>query len=729
VFQLDLVAHSSEDGRFQPFYEHAENVARIAAGFAAEFSSEKQAYPLGLLHDIGKCSPAGQKRLHGDPVRVEHAAAAAEVFRLEADGRHNAFYRLLAYCAAGHHTGLPDGGVTTDTEDSPTLNGKLKRQKKRSTDYAPYREALGDSLPDIPVVRLDCSQAHHGFSYSFWTRMLFSCLVDADFLDTEAFMANAPLRKSMGDPLETLFTRLQRKLNSFPAPDNIVNEKRKTVLDSCLAAADRPRGLFTLTVPTGGGKTLSSLAFALRHAIENGMRRVIYVIPYTSIIEQTAVVFRRILGDQNVLEHHHNVDYNGGDDRETDPHILATENWDAPIVVTTNVQFFESLFASRTSRCRKLHNIANSVVIFDEAQMLPVDLLQPCVRAIEELVRNHRCSTVLCSATQPALRPLFDPAVPIWEICPDHAELYDALRRVRFRSVGQLSDTDLLARLNEQRQALCIVNTKLQAQALYEGLSGTGNFHLSTLMTPVLRKAALAQIRARLINGRTCRVVSTSLIEAGVDVDFSCVYREEAGLDSAVQAAGRCNREGKLSCDDAIVCLFRSDERYKNKRPHSLRLPIEVARIIAEEYDDIASPEAIHAYFSQLLTFRGESLDKERIVSKLDECMKSKDLSIPFAEIAQLFRVIDSPTRSVLIPEDDDARGIIALLENNVRSVRLMRRAGMHSVSVYPKQFDALLGAGAIKMLDEELAVLRDDALYTAETGLHIPGDGIGIIC
>ncbi len=722
-----LIAHSTRDGRFQPFVTHAKNVAKLSAAFAAEFSSDKQAFSLGLLHDIGKCSPAGQKRMYGEPIRVEHSAAGAEVFNDAA--QNNSFIKLLAYCAAGHHAGLPNGGVTTDTEDRPTLQGKLKRQKKRNMDYAPYRKALDDYQVDVPVKHLDCSQEHRGFSYTFWTRMLFSCLVDADFLDTEAFMANAPLRESMGDPPEALFTQLQQKLNLFPAPDNIVNEKRKAVLEDCLSTANKPRGLFTLTVPTGGGKTLSSLAFALRHAIQNGQRRVIYVIPYTSIIEQTAAIFREILGDENVLEHHHNVDYDSDDKKETDPHVLVTENWDAPVVVTTNVQFFESLFANRTSRCRKLHNIANSVVIFDEAQMFPVDLLLPCVHAIEELVRNHRCSAVLCSATQPALRPLFDPAVPICEICSNHAELYEILRRVRFQTIGQLSDPDLLNRLNARQQVLCIVNTRLQAQAIYEGLSGEGNFHLSTFMTPALRKKTLVEIRKRLKNDLPCRVISTSLIEAGVDVDFPCVYREEAGLDSAVQAAGRCNREGKLSCDDAIVYLFRSDEQYRSKRPRSLGLPVEVTHMVAEQYkDDIASPEAIHAYFTKLFEYKGERLDEKHIVSKLDACMRT-NLSIPFAEVADLFRVIDSPTRAVLIPEDDDARDIISQLENDARSTRLMRKAGMHTVAVYPKQFDALLGAGAIKMLDEELAVLRDDTLYNSETGLHIPGGGIGIIC
>ncbi|MEG1756779.1 MAG: CRISPR-associated helicase Cas3' [Clostridia bacterium] len=725
---MPLIAHSSLDGRFQPFDVHAKNVAQLAAAYASEFQSQAQAYLLGLLHDAGKCSPAGQKRLYGDPARVEHAAASAEIFDDAARVRHNSFIKLLAYCAAGHHTGLPDGGIFADTEDMPTLQGKLKRQKKRNRDYAPYQQVLGETISEVPIIRLDCDQQHQGFSYTFWTRMLFSCLVDADYLDTEAFMNNTALRKSRGEPLSVLLDRLTEKLASFGIPFNTVGEKRKEVLENCLLAAESPRGLFMLTVPTGGGKTLSSLAFALKHALKNNLCRVIYTIPYTSIIEQTASIFREILGEENVLEHHAQVNYDSRGDEQPDPRVLATENWDAPIVVTTNVQFFESLFSNRTSRCRKLHNIANSVLIFDEAQMLPIDLLLPCVHAIEELVRNHRCTAVLCSATQPALRPLFSTAVPMREICASPGTLYDALRRVRFMRLGQLSDEDLLARMDHHHQVLCIVNTKVQAQALYEGLTGEGNYHLSTLMTPALRRHTLKEIRARLKAGLSCRVIATSLIEAGVDVDFPCVFRQEAGLDSDIQAAGRCNREGKTDPDDAIVYLFRSDDFYKKKQPHSLGLPIGIAQMVMDDYPDIGSPEAIHAYFSKLFAFSGDELDKQRIVQKLDDSI-SNGLSIPFAEVANCFHVIDSPTRTVLIPEDDTAVTLIAALESGRFSRELLRRAGQHAVSVYPNQYEALLGVGALTVLDEELAVLRDKALYTRETGLHIPCGGSGIIC
>ena len=730
---MELIAHSAEDGRTQPFYEHATQVAALARSFASAFGGEEQAETLGLLHDIGKCSPAGQRRMREpDSEKVEHSAAGAEV--LGGNALTNQYGYLLAYCVAGHHGGLPDGGVPTDTEDRPSLCAKLKRQRRRARDYAPFEEAITPPATITPPFELVYSRKSQAFSIVFRTRMLFSCLVDADFLDTESFMNVTPLREGIGEALPVLNERLTRKLDSFGEPGNLVAKKRKQVLEDCLRTAEVPRGLFTLTVPTGGGKTLSSLAFALKHAIKNGLRRVIYVIPYTSIIDQTAAIFRDVLGEQNVLEHHHNVSYDSTEDRDTDPRALATENWDTPIVVTTNVQFFESLFANRTSRCRKLHNIANSVLIFDEAQMLPLDLLIPSAHAIEELVRNHRCTAVLCSATQPALRNYFDVSLEMREICSSPVELYQALRRVRFENAGQLNDATLAERLSELNQVLCVVNTKLQAQTVFQQLLGEGNYHLSTLMTPAHRRRILAEVRELLNPKRAdhppCRVVSTSLIEAGVDVDFPVVYREEAGLDSAIQAAGRCNREGTRPTEDSVVYVFRPEDGYKTKLPHSLKLPIEVARLIQAQYPDIASPDAIHAYFQQYFNFRGASLDQKEIMAQIERGVRA-GLSIPFASIAQQFRVIESPTRVVVIPADcsgaSDTQTLIAELRAGSRTRNLMQKVGLHAVSVYSTQYDLLHAVGALEILDDELAVLQDETLYSKDTGLQIPKGGIAI--
>ncbi len=604
--------------------------------------------------------------------------------------------------------------------------GKLKRQLGREGNYLAYADAIGEIELNPSLPALDHAPQHKGFSYAFWTRMVFSCLVDADYLDTEAFMRDEPLRTLPQADLRTLLGRLEARLGLFGGPKDALAVKRKEVLEACMTRAAQPRGLFSLTVPTGGGKTLSSLAFALNHAVQNGLRRVIYVIPYTSIIDQTAKVFREALGPENVLEHHSNARYDGGDE-DRNVYRLAAENWDLPIVVTTNVQFFESLFGHSPSSCRKLHNIANSVVIFDEAQMFPIDLMLPCIRAIEELVRNYRCTAVLCSATQPALDGLFDPPLRPREICADHKALYAALRRVRFAFAGEMTDAELIGRLNATDRALCIVNTRAQAQALYHGLAGDGRFHLSTLMTPEHRKAVLEVIRARLIEGLPCRVVSTSLIEAGVDVDFPCVFREEAGIDSIVQAAGRCNREGRLSPDDAVVYVFRPEERYVSRRAASLRQPVDVARSVAKDCVDIASPEAIQKYFTALYAFRGEALDAQRIVHALDACARN-GLMIPFAQVARQFRVIDAPTRPVLVALDDGARGIAEALKRGVASRRLMREAARHSVSLYEGQFNALRALGALELVGEGIAVLRDTSLYSNEIGLRIPDSaGVGI--
>lgn len=305
-----------------------------------------------------------------------------------------------------------------------------------------------------------------GFSISFFVRMLFSCLVDADYLDTEAFVTDGAMERGGYDGIETLRTRLMEHLQSrFYPPKNELNRKRCDILEACIREASSAPGLYSLTVPTGGGKTLASQAFALEHAKIHGLRRVIYVISYTSIVEQTAEKFAEVLGAPNVLEHHSGAEYDN--EEEQSRRHLAAENWDAPVIVTTNVQFFESLFAARTSRCRKLHNIVGSAIIFDEAQMLPLKYLKPCVRAIAELCHNYGCTAMLCSATQPALDGLFPKQIKRTEIMRDLATLYEFFRRTHIVDIGAQDDEALAQRLRFHTQALCIVRTRKQAQNLY----------------------------------------------------------------------------------------------------------------------------------------------------------------------------------------------------------------------------------------------------------------------
>lgn len=700
------LAHISNDGREQNVRAHVEETAAMARAFAAPFGGEDEAELAGMAHDIGKYSAAFQRRLHGGP-RVDHATAGAyECLRLGQVG--------AAFAVAGHHSGLPDGGTKTDGPDAATFLGRMNRAalgKLESCDA--WRTEL--TLPSLP--RQD--REIRPLELMFDTRMLYSCLVDADYLDTEAFMTGQARDTGGGTAMEQLWDRLQRYISPWFPPKSALNEQRCAILERCMAEGEqRKPGLFTLTVPTGGGKTVASLAFALAHAKAHGLRRVIYVIPYTSIIEQTAQVFRGVLGDENVLEHHSNMLYDLEEEADARTVRLAqtTENWDMPVVVTTAVQFFESLYACRSSQCRKLHNLAGSVVIFDEAQMLPVPYLRPCVHAIARLVERYRVSVVLCTATQPALEPIFREFLPrtkAVELCPPEVCNWDIFRRVTFRQAGQMTWDALAGQLNDREQVLCIVNTRKAARAVFDRLEGEGRFHLSTLMYPAHRRAQLAEIRLRLKEGLPCRVVSTSLIEAGVDVDFPTVWREEAGLDSILQAAGRCNREGMRPVEESLVTVFRGEDPV----PPLFSTAIGAGRTILARYSDWAAPETIHAYFRELLDLKGpEAQDKACILPTIRQEL------MPFRTVAERFHLIDAPTRTIYIPLGE-GEGLVERLRAGERNRSLFRRLGQYGVSVYEGHFVALEQAGDLEVLEDGSALLRDTALYSPDTGLSPEAD------
>ncbi len=549
---MEFLAHISDDGRKQTVQEHLEGTARLCSEFAAEFDAAEQGYLAGISHDIGKYTEAFQRRLHGGP-KVDHATAGAMECAKAGFGQ-------AAVCVIGHHSGLPDmGNERTDQPGDATFYGRIKRGLAGGIE--PYRGNWPGKLPKTAPAP---ASARSGFSAAAWTRMLYSCLVDADYLDTERFMQPYKLYRGGYDGMERLLGKLEKHIEKWANPENEMNKYRWEILSECLRCGEKTKGIYTLTVPTGGGKTVSSMAFALRHAVAHGMKHIIYVIPYTSIIEQNAAVFKEILGEDNVLEHHSGKLYELEDASSPAQYRLAmaTENWDMPVIVTTAVQFFESFYSNRSSKCRKLHSLANSVIIFDEAQMLPTCHLQPCVGAIAELVRHFGATAVLCTATQPVLGDLFKQfgyVENIPELCPGTQALYEKFRRVSFRDAGELSNEMLAEELENSRQVLCIVNSRRAAQEIYDMLPKEGAYHLSTLMYPAHRQRVLNEIRQRLKEDAVCRVLSTSLIEAGVDVDFPTVYREMAGLDSILQAAGRCNREGRRSSVESIVAIFESE--------------------------------------------------------------------------------------------------------------------------------------------------------------------------
>ena len=725
---------------WQPLSEHLQQTGARAAGFLEAVGCGPVARSAGLLHDIGKFNPEFLKRLSGEAVRVDHSTAGAKI-AIEryggGDASRASLGKMLAFAIAGHHAGLADG---VGGRDRP------RPLSERLAVDVPQPDPVWEQeirLPELVPPRLQAqSRERTGFCAALATRMIFSALVDGDYLDTEAFYASVdgrPVERGDHPSLEVLLTRLDAHLGELTsrASDTELNRLRREVLEHTRGRAVEAPGLFTFTVPTGGGKTLSSLAFALEHALHHDLERVIYVIPYTSIVDQTARVFRGALGDNGaepidfVLEHHTGFDEGRVNDREARGKLrLDMENWDAPIVVTTAVQFFESLFANRPSRCRKLHNIANSVVVLDEAQTLPLRLLQPCVAALDELARNWRASIVLCTATQPALRAQdgFDGGLEgVREIAPDPACLHRRLRRTCVRRLEErVSDPALAERLGESSQALCIVNTRRHARELYDLIRHQdGSCHLSTLMCARHRGEVLETLRRRLASGAPVRLVATSLIEAGVDIDFPVVWRAEAGLESIVQAAGRCNREGRATVGEVLV--FEPADDNGRRPPGDVPKLAAAARGVMRRHADPAAPKAIQEYFQEVYWLQGSMLDRDRILRRLHE--RADTFDFPFATIARQFRMIESSMVPVIVPYLGRGPGagsvdrLLRELEYAERPGRLARCLQPYTVQVPREARRSLLNAGAVRYVrpedfGEQFAVLGNLDLYRADVGL-----------
>lgn len=719
-----LIGHSREDGAVQPLEDHLRGVARIAEEFGRSFSAGGWAAAAGILHDDGKALPEFQTRIRNlmadkPAARVDHSTPGA---RYVAD---NISYppgagKLLSYCIAGHHAGLPDG---RSGDDESSLSRRLSRAKSGPG-------ILRDEIPTIeapPFLSSKPDNLRVGFQAAFFTRMVFSALVDADYLDTEAFVDPERGEKRQPYPsLNDLRPELDRFLDDLgaTAPETEINSRRSDILAQARRAAKDPPGLRSFTVPTGGGKTLSSLAFAMDHAVVHGMERVIYVIPYTSIIEQTAAVFRRIFGDHAVLEHHSNVirDHDHHDEEREERRRLAAENWDAPIIVTTNVQFFESFFGNRTSKVRRLHNVANSVVVLDEAQMLPVPFLKPTLEVIKELALTYHSTVVLCTATQPALQDneaFAGGLTDVREIVEDPTVLESAFRRVEAKQLGDIPDDDLASRLAQEPQVLCIVNTRGHARDLYQKLHTRTEdcYHLSALMCPMHRRAVLEEIRDRLHQGLTCRVVSTQLVEAGVDVDFPVVYRAVTGIDSIVQAAGRCNREGRLNRGRLYV--FRPESGLP---PGHFRQNAQVAELVLRRHPDVMASETVREYFRELYWMKdeGNGLDAEGILELLRDGTASGDF--PFKTVARKYRLIPDDQVSIIVPYDAYAARECERLRHTSYPGTILRGLQPYTVGLRPRAVDVLIRNYYVEEIQEDVFVMTEFGMnnaYDREIGLN----------
>ncbi len=714
--QRGFYAHSLKNqpqSQWHPLREHLNRTASLAAQFASVFKASTWARTAGLWHDIGKYSSEYQRRLTAiaqnpdDPApKVDHSTAGAQnaVSRFKDPGK------ILAYVIAGHHSGMPDG----KSVDSCLAT----RLEKAVPDYSACPNALlKRQLTKLPF-SLDMQDPRRAaFQLSFFTRMLFSCLVDADFLDTESFMRPYQATWRGGYPtFEQLAQRLDEALNRLAedAADIPINRYRSSILRDCRRASDQPPGLFSLTVPTGGGKTLSSLAFAINHALLYEMERVIYVIPYTSIIEQNADVFRKALGNNAVLEHHSNFDPPDGDRKSR----LSAENWDAPIIVTTNVQFFESIFHNRTSKCRKLHNLAKSAVVLDEAQMLPSPLLKPCIEALRELTTSYGTTVVLCTATQPALNTsgtFMNGLNNVREIISDPVALYTAFKRVNAKALGRVADNKLVDRLKQSKQVLCIVNMRKHAGEIYRILArgeDRGCYHLSALMCPAHRTEVLEKIKQALLNGEPCQVISTQLIEAGVDIDFPVVFRASAGLDSVAQAAGRCNREGRITSGGQLF-VFEPEEILP---PGYFRETAQVARSVMRRYRNFLSMDAVTEYFREYYWMKGDLLDEYGILDDIAEGAFAGDF--PFKRVCRKFKIIDEDTESLIVPWDSKAEGIIENLRDTDVPGMWIRKAQRYTVQLRPKAFQRLLNLGAVEQVRDQYNVLINMSYYQSDVGI-----------
>lgn len=728
----EFYAHTidgEEKKNWQKLINHLTETSSLAESFGKDANVAELARISGLAHDLGKYSLEFQQRLEGKKIKVDHSTAGAkELIRLNQGTPQELLATLMAYCIAGHHSGLPNYGDPLDVSGDGTLLGRLKTNVH---DFSAYLTELDLSAERLPAqVHFRPLNGYLGFSCSFMTRMVYSALVDADYQQTERAVRGLMPRGGY-QSIDELCSIFNNYLQKFEHPKSAIDRKRTETLHSCVQNASLRPGFFTLTVPTGGGKTLASMAFALNHAKENGLKRIIYVIPFTTIIEQNAAVFKDILGEDNILEHHSNFDWEQKrrmenadlDDQTNNAYTklkLAAENWDIPIVVTTNVQFFESLFANRSKRCRKLHNIAKSVIIFDEAQMLPREYMKPAMYAVWELVTNYGASAIFCTATQPNLGRFLPEGTKLFELATNPQGLFDFYHRVEIKALGKITDAELIERLNSHTQALCIVNTRKHAKGLFAGLDKTGSYHLSTLMCPAHRKAKLKEIRRLLIDGQPCRVVSTTVMEAGVDLDFPVGYRALAGLDSINQAAGRVNREMHTNLGELFV--FEPESEYVKRTPKYISQTADVARNVLRKYSTTPiSIAAIQAYFEDLYSLKDpQEFDCKRI---LDCFSKSRPTMLDFADAAEKFQVIEDVTVPVIIPYNKEATRLIDELKTTPYPSSKLRKLQPYTVNIYEQEFESLQTKGAIETIADTYSVLADRNCYNEQTGLVIPID------
>ncbi|GAB4345213.1 MAG: CRISPR-associated helicase/endonuclease Cas3 [Candidatus Abyssubacteria bacterium] len=686
-------AHTpNPSGQWHDLEEHLRDTARLAKNLAHKFNAGAISYYLGLWHDLGKFHPRFQdylKKCAESNSLQSRSIAHSPIGALFAWQQN---FDLVALLVSGHHAGL----------SSPS---RLKQQMSEVGENDQAKEALRIAvlnMPDIspsqPIKRV-LNDAYSSARYTeFFLRMLFSTLVDADYLNTEAHFQHEKSEIRRVTPnLEDLWAKFETHQNTLigSAPDTPVNRARLEIYRHCLATAENPQGIFRLTVPTGGGKTLSSLAFALKHALCHKLDRIVVAIPYTSIIEQNADVYRRAIGEELAVLEHHSAVSDVEDENPTPAQLrlrLASENWDFPIIVTTTVQLFESIFSNKTSRCRKLHNIARSVLILDEVQTLPVELLEPILDVLQILTDHYGVTIVLCTATQPAFEKesqYLKGLKNVTEVVPQPKRYFSDLKRVDYQIIRDpLTWQQVASEMMESNQCLTIVNTRKDALALLDALGDPNALHLSTLLCGAHRRDVLKEIRERLGLGAPCRVVSTQVVEAGVDLDFPLVLRAIGPLDRIVQAAGRCNREGALPTNGRVI-VFNPAEGSIPRGPYRSGMD-EARKILEREDTDLHDPEEFTRYFRLLY------MDVSTDANKVQQARERFD----FPDVAEKMQLIKDKTVPVIVRYEPHRNQVEKLLtQANCIGItkNLWRQLQAYTISLFEKDFRKHIENGLVK--------------------------------
>lgn len=721
----EYIAHINEyTDAIQTVQQHSFQTAVLCREYAIP-AFKDFLYVVGLLHDIGKYMDEFQKRIRGEQIRVEHstcgALAAGSLFP-------NVMGLMMQFCIAGHHSGLPDAGFPNDTQELGTLYGRLKRE---FSDYSEYKREL--EIPSVDFgawaefVAGDCrkDQELQIDKFAFLTRYAFSCLVDADSTDTADFCREEERPRALRSDFQACLDRVNARLSAFVCRTNL-QKARSALQAQAFRNADRDAEIYLLNMPTGSGKTLASVKIALERALAEKKKRIIYVIPYNSIIDQTVDVFEGLFGGElEILRHQSTFSYEDAEDQDEDYRkaaTLAAENWDAPFIVTTAVQFFESVYANKRGKLRKLHNMADSILVFDEAHLMPQSYLQPCLQSIAFITRYLNSEAIFLTATMPDFENLIHkyalPDSKIFNLIQD-TSLFGEFQKCRYEYIGEVEADALLEKSSQSPSSLVIVNSKKAARQLFRECSTGKKYHLSTYMTPYDRKRILQEIREELNRlekdyptyeavpkERRITIIATSLIEAGVDLDVYTVFRERSGLDSILQAGGRCNREGRRAIADVFVFDFADYTR---------RAPIEEKGNLAKEllgkYEDISKPLCIAEYYDTLYFMKQEEIQKNAMHK-----MCSKIRRLPFKEYAEKFELIDSKTVSVVVVRDEKSRELAEHLRYT-KSVNT-RMLQNYVCTVYQKELENLIKQHVVEDYGTGVYCLTNLDYYDEQIGI-----------